>query len=255
MDHADIEDRLFRDHGFSWTILNRLGKSPKDLWPLDYRVGQTMYAAETFNNIGRSPRDLESSGMSIWEKDVLRQMNAGNFLIFEAQNNPHYVDGTTKDTVLHALSIVKMPSHEIIRYLREFVVKGVNLNRHNRDGHHPLAAFICNKGFRGSETGATMAKYIDILLGKGGKHGDRSDINVNMMSRDGTTALYEAAVRAQSDTVRSLIEAGANVNARMSKINNHTLIMFSAVTDSSQTMIQEDQVFFRQHSRHEIKQY
>jgi hypothetical protein len=212
-----------------------------------------MFAAETFNTIGRSTRDLESSGMSKWEKNVLRQMDARNILIVEAQNNPHYVDGTTKDTILHALSIVSMQSHEIIRYLREFVLKDVNLNRHNRDGHHPLAAFICNQGFRGSETGATMARYIDILLWKGGKHGDRSDINVNMMSRNGTTALYEAAVRAQSDTVRSLIEAGANVNARISKITGHTLITCLALTDYNQTMIQEDQVFCRQHSRHGIR--
>jgi ankyrin repeat protein len=145
-------------------------------------------------------------------------MDAGNFLIFEASHNPHFVDERTQDTVLHALSIVRRPSHEIIRYLREFVVKGVNLNQHNRDGHHPLAAFIRNQSLRGSETGATMAKYIDILLQKDGKHSDCREINVNMMSRDGRTALYEAAVRAQSDTVRSLIEAGANVNTRMSKI-------------------------------------
>jgi ankyrin repeat protein len=190
-----------------------------------------MFAAETFNIIGRPTRDPESSSMSKWEKNVLRQMDARNILIVEAQNNPHYVDGTTKDTILHALSIVSMQSHEIFRYLQEFVSKDVNLNRHNRDGHHPLAAFICNQSFRGSETGATMAKYIDILLWKGGKHGDRSDINVNMMSRNGATALYEAAVQAQLDTVRSLIEAGANVNARISKITSHTLITCSALTD------------------------
>ncbi len=158
--------------------------------------------------------------MSEWEQNVLRQMNARNILIVEAQNNPHYVDGTTKDTVLHALSIVSMQHHEIMRYLRQFVLGDVNLNRHNCEGHHPLLAFICNQSFRVSETGATMAKYIDILLWKGGKHGDLTDINVNMMSRNGTTALYEAAIRAQSDAVRSLIEAGANVNARRSKIHS-----------------------------------
>jgi len=255
VNHADIEYRFFRDHGCSWTVLDRFGKSPKDIWPRDYRNGQTMYAAETFKGIDREVSDLESSRMSTWEKDVLRQMDAGNFLMFEAQNNPQKVDGTTKDTVLHALSIVKMPSHEIIRYLRDFVVKGVNLNRHNRDGLHPLAAFICNQGFRGNETGATMAKYIDILLRKGGKHGDHGDVNVNMMNREGKTALFEAAIRAQSATVRSLIETGANVNARMSKIQTHILVIFSALTDCSQIMTQEDQVFYRQHLQNGIRQY
>jgi hypothetical protein len=38
-----------------------------------------------------------------------------------------------------------------------------------------------------------------------------------MMNRRGATAVYEAAIRAQSDAVQRLIEAGANVNARLSK--------------------------------------
>jgi ankyrin repeat protein len=181
-----------------------------------------MFAADTFNTINTSPHELESPEMSTWQRKPLKQMNAYNTIV-KAHKNPHYVDSTTKDTVLHALSRVNVQSrgimqkNDIIQDLLQFVTRGVNLNRHNRDGHHPLAAFICNQGFRGSETGATMAKYIDILLWKGGKHGDRNDINVNMMNRDGATALYEAAIQAQSDSVRSLIEAGANVNARLSK--------------------------------------
>lgn len=89
----------------------------------------------------------------------------------------------------------------------------VNLNWHNRDGHHPMSAFICNQNLRGNETGATLAKYIEYLLWKDDKHRDRNFINVDMMNRRGATALYEAAIRAQSLSVHSLIEAGANVNA------------------------------------------
>jgi ankyrin repeat protein len=184
-----------------------------------------MFAADTFSTINTSPPDLESPDMSSeWERKLLKQMNAYNTIV-KAHKNPHYIDSKTKDTVLHALSRVNVQSrgamqkNDIIQDLRQFVTRGVNLNRHNRDGHHPLAAFICNQDFRGSETGATMAKYIDILLWKGGKHGDCNDINVNMMTRSGSTALCEAAVQAQSDTVRSLIEAGANANARLSKTN------------------------------------
>jgi hypothetical protein len=36
-----------------------------------------------------------------------------------------------------------------------------------------------------------------------------------MRNREGATALYYAAIRARPDSVRSLIEAGANVNARL----------------------------------------
>jgi hypothetical protein len=181
-----------------------------------------MFAANTFSTINTSPPDPES--LDMWQIKQLKQMNAYNTIV-KAHENPRYMDSTTKDTVLHALSRVIVPSrgvmqrNDIIQDLRQFVARGVNLNWHNRDGHHPLAAFICNQDFRGSETGATMAKYIDIVLGKGAKHDDGNDINVNMMTRSGSTALCEAAMQAQSDPVRSLIEAGANVNARFSKTN------------------------------------
>jgi hypothetical protein len=185
-----------------------------------------MFAADTFNIMRTSLLEFESSGMSKWEQNILKQMSAYNTLI-NAHHNSHYVDMETKDTVLHALSRVRvdgvMKRSDIMNDLQIFVSKGVNLNLHNRDGHHPLAAFICNQDFRGSETGATLAKYIEILVWKDGKYVDRNDININVMTRNGTTALYEAAVRAQVDCVRALIEAGANVNARISKINPYAL--------------------------------
>jgi ankyrin repeat protein len=175
-----------------------------------------MFAADTFNTIGTSPSNLEPSGISEWKQKTYD-------IMIMAHHNPHYVDSTTKDTILHALSRVSVQSgvmqeNDIIQYLRQLVTEGVNLNRHNREGHHPLAAFICNQDFQESERGATVAKYIDILLGKGGENGGRNDINIDMMSRNGATALYEAAIQAQLETVRSLIKAGANVNARLSRL-------------------------------------
>jgi len=210
----------------SQTTLDRLGKSAKDIRPPTYQYSQTMFAADTFNIIGTSPPEFESSGTSKWEQNILKQMSAYNTLV-NAHRNPHYVDRETKDTVLHALSRVwvdgVMRRNDIMEDLQYFVSKGVNLNWLNRDGHHPLAAFICNQDFRGSETGATLAKYIEILVWKDGKYADRNDININMMTRNGTTALYEAAVRAHVDCVRALIEAGANVNARISNISPYAL--------------------------------
>jgi hypothetical protein len=210
----------------SQATLDRIGKSAKDIRPPTYQYSQTMFAADTFNIIGSSIPEFESSGMSRWEQNVLKQMSA-HITLDNAHHNPHYVDRETKDTALHALSRVRvsgvMERNDIMKDLQNFVSKGVNLNLHNRDGHHPLAAFICNQDFRGSETGATLAKYIEILVWKDGKYADRNDININMMTRNGTTALYEAAVRAQVDCVRAFIEAGANVNARISNISPYAL--------------------------------
>ena len=238
---------IFTRNQFPPIVLNRFGKSAKDIRPSTYQYGQTMFAADTFNTTGTSPPNLESSGMSEWEQNFLKQMNVPKILI-EAHHNPHYVDNTTKDTILHALSRVSvlsigvMQKNNIIQDLRQFVAKGVNLNRHNRDGHHPLAAFICNQDFRGSETGATMAKYIDILLWKGGKHGDHNDINVNMMSRNGATALHEAAIQAQSDTVRSLIEAGANVNARFNNDPRGLSVLQATIAARNQAVQADDHI-------------
>jgi ankyrin repeat protein len=137
----------------------------------------------------------------------------------------------TKDGALHALSRVNVEDEEavaqeidIMQCLKDFVSKEVNLNRHNRDGDHPLSAFIRNRDQRredqGNETGPTTAKFLEVLLWKTSKRGtlnDLNDINVDMMNRRGATALYEAATLAQPESVRSLIEAGANVHARLSK--------------------------------------
>ena len=232
---------IFTRNGFPPIVLNRFGKSAKDICPSTYQYGQTMFAADTFNTMGTSHPEFESSGMSEWEQNVLKQMNASNIII-QAHHNPHYVDSTTKDTILHALSRGVMQKNDIIEDLHQFVAKGVNLNRHNRDGHHPLAAFICHQDFRGSETEATLARYIDILLWNGGKHSHHNDINVNMMSRNGATALYEAAVQAQSDTVRSLIEAGANVNARLNNDPRGLSVLQATIVARSRAVQADDHI-------------
>jgi len=108
----------------------------------------------------------------------------------------------------------------MIKRLRYFITKGVNLNWHNNEGQTPLIAFICNQKLRGDETGATLAKYVDTFVWKGdkwkaGKHGDRNNINIDMMNRRGATALHEASVGAHFAVVCTLIQAGANVNARL----------------------------------------
>ncbi|KAE8450375.1 hypothetical protein EG329_006449 [Mollisiaceae sp. DMI_Dod_QoI] len=98
----------------------------------------------------------------------------------------------------------------------DFVSKDVDLNLQNRDSHSPLAAFIQGRPFLGiesEETGATMSKYLDALLWKDIRRRIPNKINVNMRNREGAPALYYAAVRARPDSVRSLIDAGANVNA------------------------------------------
>lgn len=60
-----------------------------------------------------------------------------------------------------------------------------------------------------------MSKYLDLILWKNIKEHLHNNINVDMKDREGATALHCAAVRGRPDPTRSLIEAGANVNARL----------------------------------------
>jgi ankyrin repeat protein len=147
--------------------------------------------------------------------------------IEEARKDAFYVDRSTKDNALHSLARVNTHGdarrYPIADLLKFFVSSGVNLNHHNREGHHPLSAFICYQYMRsendGDETGATTAEFLKIMLSKTGKLGRRDDlnkINVDMMNRRGATALHEAACCGQWECVKLLIEAGANMNARLS---------------------------------------
>jgi hypothetical protein len=137
-------------------------------------------------------------------------------ILGRASMEPSYVDPDTGDNVLHALARLK-PGGSLLSKIQEFVLQDIDLNLHNRDRDCPLAAFISERPFLGKhndETGATMSKYLDALLWKDARRRIPNRINVNMRNREGATALYYAAIRARPDSVRSLIEAGANVNAR-----------------------------------------
>jgi len=142
-------------------------------------------------------------------------------ILGRATVEPSYVDPDTGDNILHALSRLRLSERgSLLVKIKDFVSKDVDLNIHNRQRDTPLAAFIRERPFLGvesDETGATMSKYLDALLWKDARLRVPNKINVNMRNREGATALYYAAIRARPDSVRSLIEAGANVNARIGK--------------------------------------
>lgn len=160
----------------------------------------------------RSPLDGE---FAVTQK---RQQKAWDIL-GRASVEPSYIDPDTGDNVLHALARLKLDkSGKLLSKIQKFVKKEIDLNLPNQDRDSPLASFISERPFLGKyedETGATMSKYLDALLWKDARHRIPNRINVNMRNHEGATALYYAAIRARADSVRSLIEAGANVNARL----------------------------------------
>ena len=162
-------------------------------------------------------------------------------VVLEARRNPAYVDPETGDNVLHALSrlkssndtllwlehfysrdnnagLYKREGNQILLNIKYFIQKGINLNLYNREGSHPLKSFICDRPSEENETGATRSKYLDAILWKDCMERVSNDVNVNMKDREGATALHSAAVLGRPDSVRSLITAGANVNARSGKL-------------------------------------
>ncbi|KAH7407375.1 hypothetical protein BKA64DRAFT_640309 [Cadophora sp. MPI-SDFR-AT-0126] len=163
-------------------------------------------------------RDQDLATESAFAIHQSRQAQAYTIL-GKASIEPSYVDPDTGDNILHALSRLRLPeSGTLLEKIRDFISKDVDLNVHNKERDSPLAAFIRERPFLGlesGETGATMSKYIDALLWKDARRRVPNKINVNMKNREGATALYYAAIRARPDSVRSLIEAGANVNARI----------------------------------------
>lgn len=169
-----------------------------------------------------STRQQHSSPKNDFEHNEERQKRAWEILN-RASTAPSYVDPETGDNALHALARLRFSQTgfhmKILSEIRNFVSKdGADLNLHNRERDSPIAAFICEEHFRGikgDETGATMSKYLDALLWKDPLRRIPNKINVNMRNREGATALYYAAVRGRPDSVRSLIEAGANVNATL----------------------------------------
>lgn len=202
---------------------NRFGRTADGFIPKKGAFESKVIGTNSFNTAILQENDIhvaETPGLeSEWMLQFVGEINAHN-VIGIAHNNPKYVDPETGDTAVNALSRVNtgrldFKSKELLEHLQLFVSKGVSLNQHNYAGCHPLASFTLDRVSDKIETGATMSMYLDALLWKDPERRISNHINVNMKTRDGTTALYNAAVRARLDSVRSLIEAGANVNARL----------------------------------------
>ncbi|KAH7357027.1 hypothetical protein BKA65DRAFT_548411 [Rhexocercosporidium sp. MPI-PUGE-AT-0058] len=178
------------------------------------------------SNDGTSPMAQEAG----FATNQSRQQRAYE-IIGRATDEPSYVDPDTGDNILHALARLKLSDKgSLLSKIRKFISKDVDLNVHNRGKDTPLTAFIRERPFSGvesGETGATMSKYLDALLWKDARHRVPNKINVNLKNREGATALYYAAVRARPDSVRSLIEAGANVNSRI-EINGQYISILQA---------------------------
>ena len=242
---ANNSFRMFKDAGYAPTVRDRFGRTAQDVMPLKYDChGQVIDStplklAEADSKINEDTQNgmtCEDLITADWRIHQVKQIKAQNILL-EARQNPTSKDSDTDDNVLHALSRLRSsndtllnlahfnsvdahskPHHregnQILLNLEYFVPRGVDLNLHNRDGDYPLKSFICDRPWEDNETGATLSKYLDAMLWKDPKKRISNRINVNMRDRDGVTALHCASIRGRPDSVRSLIEAGANVNAR-----------------------------------------
>ncbi|KAK0109879.1 hypothetical protein ONS95_002550 [Cadophora gregata] len=246
----DLKTKIFdilRYSGFSSTVLDRFGRSPEQVFPLTYDShGQVIDPVPTnsLHQIKEVPEDSEENGEAMtcgaiivaeFRLERIKQ-NKAQTVVVKARHQPSYIDTESGENVLHALSRIVSSSKVLstIDHLRSnrstqdrpnregnymllnleyFIAKGVDLNAHNREGSHPLKSFICDRPWDEHETGATMSKYLDMILWKDQSSRTKNKVNVDMKDREGLTALYHAAVRGRPDSVRSLIEAGANVNA------------------------------------------
>ncbi|KAF8861772.1 hypothetical protein BDZ45DRAFT_739937 [Acephala macrosclerotiorum] len=187
-----------------------------------------------FRSLSSSNRNNRGTGDD-FSTTQNKQRKAYEILVCAMSDQPNYVDPETGDNVLHALARLKLPEKgSVLSKVKEFVSRDVDLNLHNRDRHSPLAAFIQERPFLGiesEETGATMSKYLDALLWKDIRQRVPNKINVNMRNKEGAPALYYATVRSRPDSVRSLIEGRANVNARV-QINGVSLSILQATLNA-----------------------
>jgi hypothetical protein len=219
--YAELNYRIFSDAGFSSTVLNRFGQTAEDVIPLKYDChgqvidGNSTHGFHDINDHTEAEEAITCNSLILdeWRANHLKQIQA-HAIIAKAHQQPRYIDPETGNNVVHALSRLKS-RNDILLYLECFIPRSVDLNLHNREGKPPLLSFICDRPWEESETGATMSKYLDALLWKNSKGRSSNNINVNMKDREGATALYCAAIRGRPDSIRSLIEAGANVNARL----------------------------------------
>ncbi|RDL38675.1 uncharacterized protein BP5553_03015 [Venustampulla echinocandica] len=205
--------KLFRDSGYFPTVLDRFGKSANDVLPLIYDCHGQVVDPNPNKYIHAIEETAEESVILAECGSRHLELFKANKIIEHAYKEPKYIDPDTGDTVVHALSRLN-PSDDIISWLEYFVSRDVDLNLHNRQGKYPLISFIGDRPWEESETGATMSKYLDAIIWKNPKERIKNNINVNMRDRQGATALHGVAIRGRPDSTRSLIEAGANVNAR-----------------------------------------
>lgn len=235
------------DAGYSSTVPDRFGRTPEAILPLTYDChGQVIDAApmKPWQRYSKLPSDPSTTSSdpdaSNWKLERI-QLQAEK-LVLEARYRPSYIDPETGDNAVHALSRLdatndvlnrlehfslspsspqNVSNHNregnyILLNLEYFIARGIDLNLLNLEGSHPLRSFIRERpvGGKGKETGATMSKYLDTILGKDLEERLRNKVKVDMKDREGATALHAAAILGRPDSVRSLIEAGANVNAR-----------------------------------------
>ena len=233
---------------------DRFGRTIEDVIPLTYDCyGQVVdpISLNSFQQLDETAEEgnkaeevmsREDLTVADWRSKHAKQIKAQT-IVAEAQHEPTYVDVDTGDNVVHALSRLN-PSNDILLNLEcfntkdvslnlhnrggnyillsleYFIQRGVDLNLHNREGNHPLKSFICDRHWLESETEATMSEYLNAILWKDLKKRIRNNVNVNMKDREGATALHSAAIRGRPNFVRSLIEAGANVNARSGMVTD-----------------------------------
>lgn len=247
--------------GFSSTVLDRFGRSAEEVFPLTYDShGQVIdpLPVNSLQQIKEVPEEADDTEEAMtcgaiivaeFRLERIKQNKAKNIVV-RARHQPSYVDMESCENVLHALARIdsgnkvlagidhmrtNLPTQDrpnresnyMLLNLGYFISKGVDLDAHNREGSHPLKAFICDRPWDENETGATMSKYLDMILWKDQTSRTRNKVNVDMKDRDGLTALYHAAIRGRPDSVRSLIEAGANVNvfSSMSLLTNLLFIV------------------------------
>ena len=240
---------MFVEAGYLPTVRDRFGRIASDVVPLKYDCHGQVIESEcslsrrTSNDSAESrlkitPEDLITAE---WRAEQLNQIKAQSTLV-EAHRDVLYLDRKSHENVFHALSRLKngnetvqklghatsqvqagnarpIEGSNIINNVQHFVKRGADLDTYDRTGCSPLKAFISNRPVHDNESGATLSKYLDALLWKDTQKTVRTSANVNMKDSDGLTALHCAAIRARPDSVRSLIEAGANANARTGKFD------------------------------------
>ncbi|KAE9376258.1 hypothetical protein N431DRAFT_479574 [Stipitochalara longipes BDJ] len=203
---------------------------------------------------GQRSRNLLSTGTGALTSQpcdfaLVQSMQQKAFQILgRAAFDPSYVDPHTGDNVLHALSRIQLDSTTtLLSKIKIFVSKDVDLNLHNRDQYTPLATFITERPFEAHENGIKLSKYLDALLWKDSHCRIPNRINVNMRNREGTTALYHAAIRGRPDSVRSLVDAGANVNATIVDDSRRRISILQAVMNAkAMAVLKKDDLLIHQ---------